>query len=64
MLIRVRYKDNSSGLVDDTALDSLIRSGKILEFRRSDGWVRIGRDPIRDQNNDRRRRGSIINTWV
>ena len=28
-------------------LDFLIREKKIVAFQRSDGWVQIGRDPIR-----------------
>ena len=28
-------------------LDYLIREDKIVAFQRSDGWVQIGRDPIR-----------------
>jgi hypothetical protein len=28
-------------------LDYLIREKKIVAFLRTDGWVRIGRDPIR-----------------
>jgi hypothetical protein len=28
-------------------LDYLIRENKIVAFKRSDGWVQIGRDPIR-----------------
>ena len=28
-------------------LDYLIRENKIVAFLRSDGWVQIGRDPIR-----------------
>jgi len=28
-------------------LDYLIRENKIVAFQRSNGWVQIGRDPIR-----------------
>jgi hypothetical protein len=64
MLIRVRYCDNSYGMVDDSQLENLISTDKIMEFRRSSGWVRIGRDRIRSQRLERRRRGCIINTYV
>lgn len=47
MMIRVLYKDNSSGMVRDYALDELISSGKIVAFYRSSGWVAVGRDPVR-----------------
>ncbi len=64
MMIRVRYRDNSSSVVDDSLLDTLVASDKIIEFRRSSGWVRIGRDPVRDHGVERRRKGCIINTYV
>jgi hypothetical protein len=64
MLIRVRYCDNSYGMVDDSQLENLISTDRIMEFRRSSGWVRIGSDRIRSQRPERRRRGCIINTYV
>jgi hypothetical protein len=64
MLIRVRYDDGSSGMVDDSILESLLSEDRILEFRRTSGWVRVGRDPIRNQGVERRRRGCIINVYV
>lgn len=51
-MIQVRYKDGKYDMVKHTRLDQLITSGKILEFRRSSGWVRIGRDPIRGPKSD------------
>jgi hypothetical protein len=47
MMIRVLYKDNTSGMVRDYALDELISSGKIVAFYRTSGWVAVGRDPVR-----------------
>ncbi|SNB44731.1 GSU3473 family protein [Geobacter sp. DSM 9736] len=47
MMIRVLYKDNTSGMVKDYLLDDLINSGKIVAFFRSSGWVAVGRDPVR-----------------
>lgn len=64
MLIRVKYCDNSYGMVDDSQLENLISTDKIMEFRRASGWVRIGSDRIRLQRLERRRRGCIINTYV
>jgi len=64
MLIRVMYDDNSYGMVDDSQLDSLISKDKIVGFRRSSGWVRIGRDQVRTHKMERRRKGCIINTYV
>ncbi len=64
MLIRVRYKDNTFGMVDDSHLEALIASHEIKEFLRSSGWVKIGLDPTRGQKLDRRRSGSLINLYV
>jgi len=47
MLITVMYRDGKVGMVDHTKLDSLIRSKKITQFMRSEGWVSIDTDPIR-----------------
>lgn len=62
MLIRVLYKDNSSGMVKDYLLDDLITSGKIVAFYRSSGWVAVGRDPVRKSSDGyegpERRRGA------
>ncbi|NMC75472.1 MAG: hypothetical protein GYA56_14110 [Geobacteraceae bacterium] len=46
--IQVIFSDDSRGIVHDNKLDSLIVAGKIKAFLRSDGWVRIGTDRIRE----------------
>lgn len=46
--IKVLFIDGSTGMVHDTMLDSLIVTGKIKAFLRSEGWVRIGTDRIRE----------------
>ena len=47
MLIQVKYPDNRYDYLKETILDLFIESNKIVEFKRSSGWVRIGVDPIR-----------------
>ncbi len=47
MYINVIYFDDTPGVVDAGRLDELIQSRRIIAFRRSDGWVRVGRDPVR-----------------
>ncbi|RNC67931.1 MAG: hypothetical protein ED859_11995 [Desulfuromonadales bacterium] len=64
MLIRVQYEDRSYGMVDDTALESLISEDRILGFQRSSEWVRIGVDPVRSHRIERRRTGALINIYV
>jgi hypothetical protein len=47
MSIGVIYKNNKRGKVENYLLDDLIKDERIKAFRRTTGWVRIGRDPIR-----------------
>ena len=47
MSIKVMYTNGKTGIVESFQLDDLIASGKIKKFRRSDGWVFVGKDPIR-----------------
>lgn len=46
-LIKVIYIDNSAGVVNSSTLEHLIAKGNLVAFRRSDGWAKVGRDPIR-----------------
>ena len=39
--------EDSRGLVDASGLEQLIKDGAITAFKRSNGWVRIDCDPIR-----------------
>jgi hypothetical protein len=47
MLIPVIYFDNSPGKVKPEELEDLIKRRMIISFRRSNGWVRVGGDPVR-----------------
>ncbi|MDD2582268.1 MAG: hypothetical protein PHR66_09780 [Desulfuromonadaceae bacterium] len=47
MMIRVIYNELMAGKVQDTHIDRLIRDHKIVGFFRSDGYVRVGNDPLR-----------------
>jgi len=47
MAILVHFKDNHYRYVANGDLNELIDTGSIMGFRRSDGWVEIGRDPVR-----------------
>lgn len=47
MLIQVAYPDNRFDYVNEHALQVLIESKEIVEFKRSSGWVTIGLDPVR-----------------
>lgn len=47
MLIRVRYHDNTYDMVKPWRLQEFIAAGRILSFYRADGWVVVGRDPLR-----------------
>ena len=41
MAIMVQYLDNSYGHVQNSILDELINVGRIVAFRRTDGWVEV-----------------------
>lgn len=47
MDITIINKDGFVGIVSTSDLDGLIKNNEILAFRRSDGWARIGLEPIR-----------------
>ncbi len=47
MLIQVHYADNRFDYVKDSMLQKLIISNEIIGFRRSSGWVTVGREPLR-----------------
>lgn len=47
MGISVIYTKGEVGNVPGNKLDYLIRTYKIVAFRRSKEWVQIGKDPIR-----------------
>jgi hypothetical protein len=56
--IKVVFNDDSEGFVKETQLNALITSGRLKSFLRSDGWVRVGIDPVREirfQGRDRRK---------
>jgi hypothetical protein len=40
--------DNHYDCVNDTMLDSLIKSREIVKFKRNTEWVKVGAAPIRD----------------
>ena len=48
-LIPVIYCDSSPGMVDPEVLEDLIQRRRIISFRRSNEWVRIKGDPIREK---------------
>jgi hypothetical protein len=52
MFITVMYRNGKVGMVGIDQLDELIRSHKVIKFMRSEGWVSIGIDPIREFDED------------
>jgi hypothetical protein len=46
-IVQVLYYDDKYDYVSDWKLDDLIRSNRIAKFKRKDGWVTIGVDPVR-----------------
>jgi hypothetical protein len=48
MLIRVRYSTGKLKEVPPRKLQKLIDKRKIVQFMRSDSWVTVGFDPVRE----------------
>jgi hypothetical protein len=63
MMIRIMYNDGNFDIIKPGLLNALIEKEAITSFKRSDGWIVIGRDPIRRGGNrayagpERRRSG-------
>ncbi|MBW2451980.1 MAG: hypothetical protein JRF07_06480 [Deltaproteobacteria bacterium] len=47
MMIRVLYHDGRFDMVKPKYLASLLDKQKVTGFKRSEGWVMVGRDPLR-----------------
>jgi len=70
MDITILNKDGFIGIISSSDLDDLIENNEILAFMRSDGWVKIGQDPIRKRQqpynglgrraDDRSQQGSFL----
>ena len=52
MMIRVMYCDGLTEMVRPPVLQHLIQTGKIMRFRRTEGWTEIGTDAIRTDRRD------------
>ena len=52
MMIRVMYFDGLTEMVRPPVLQHLIKTGKIMRFRRAEGWTEIGTDMIRTDRRD------------
>jgi hypothetical protein len=49
-MIEIIRRNFQEAQVDELVLDSMIGARKIIAFRRSDEWVVVGRDPVREQH--------------
>jgi len=47
MMIQVKYNSGTYDMVKAESLHRLIANGEIDQFRRGNGWTKVGRDPIR-----------------
>ncbi len=68
MLIQVIFTDNRYDYVKDFMLDALLESRKVAKFRRSSGWVTIGKDPVRERTDNRpfhgiERRSAVVSLY-
>ena len=51
MKIPVIYSDGTPGAVSAGELEGLLQKRRLLSFRRSSGWVKIGVDTLRGVSN-------------
>jgi hypothetical protein len=56
--IRTRLKNGTEQTFPDYVLDHVIKKKQISAFERSDGWVEIGRDPVRREPSSRQYQGA------
>jgi hypothetical protein len=52
MLIHVIFQNQSHGYLEHSRFDELLATFPIASFRRNDGWVRVGLDPMRSMATD------------
>jgi len=64
MGITVIFANGDERKVPSYMLDYLIREQKIVAFLRSDGWVQIGRDPIRKSQQPLTKAGDRWNDFM
>jgi hypothetical protein len=64
MGISVIFTNGEERTVPAYMLDYLIREKRIVAFQRSDGWVQIGRDPIRKSQQPLTKSGSRWNDFL
>jgi hypothetical protein len=54
MKIPIINLDTSLRVINSEELDKMVRENAVLAFHRSDGWVRVGFDEIRDPSGTRK----------
>jgi hypothetical protein len=52
MKISVVFSDGTSGAVSSAELETMIKSKRIMAFRRYGEWVRVDFDPVRGQGGE------------
>ena len=51
-LVLVELKEGTSCQMAKTALEIFLAHGGVTRFKRSDGWVVVGKDQLRDSRNE------------
>jgi hypothetical protein len=51
-LVLVELKEGTSCRMAKTALEIFLAHGGVTRFKRTDGWVVVGKDQLRDSQND------------
>jgi hypothetical protein len=57
MLIRVMYNNGKFDMVKPPLLGNLLEKKRVTRFKRSEGWVVVGRDPVRSNHRSQNYKG-------
>ncbi len=52
MMVRLIYYDGTFDMVKSSRLDHMLGTGRVMKFRRSDGWVDVNNGPLRSGGGD------------
>ena len=47
MMIQIIYNTGTYDMIKSEHLNRLLVNGEVAQFKRSTGWIKVGRDPIR-----------------
>lgn len=57
-LVLVKLKDGSTCRMAKKALNIFLSHDRVAKFKRDDGWVVVGKDPMRNMHDDQHFKGT------